>query len=61
MSDCRLVNAYGEVANEETQLNQLYLLKDLLIQIKILNEHMAKLSDERISPEDVVAEGEISQ
>lgn len=57
---CGLINLFGETATEETQLDQLSLLKDLLIQIKILNVHMAKLSDERITVEDVTLDGDIT-
>lgn len=56
--NCGLVNLFGETATEETQLDQLVLLKDLLIQIKILNVHMAKLSDEKVSIEDVTLNGD---
>lgn len=57
---CGLINLFGETATEETQLDQLLLLKDLLIQIKILNVHMAKLSDERVTVEDVTLDGDIT-
>ena len=57
---CGLINLFGETATEETQLDQLSLLKDLLIQIKILNIHMSKLSDERVTVEDIAINGDIT-
>lgn len=57
---CGLINLFGETATEGTQLDQLLLLKDLLIQIKILNVHMAKLSDENVTVEDVALDGDIT-
>lgn len=51
---CNLVSPFGNLASEDTQLTQADLLRDLIIQIKILNIHLAKLSDERVLEEDVL-------
>lgn len=55
---CRLVNMFGDIALEATQLDQADLLRELLIQIKILNVHMQKLSDENVRIDDVINNGE---
>lgn len=51
--DCYLVNMFGKVATEETQVSQDQLLRELVIQLRILNIHMQKLSDEKVLREDV--------
>lgn len=52
-----LRNLFGEVALEGTQLEAALTQEDLLIdilrQIKIMNMHLAHLSDQRISMEDI--------
>lgn len=51
--DCYLVNMFGKVASETTQLNQEELMRELVIQLRILNTHMQSLTDEKILREDV--------
>lgn len=52
-----LRNLFGEVATEETlqELNftQEDLLIDILRQLKVMNMHLAHLSDQRIQIEDI--------
>lgn len=52
-----LRNLFGEVALEETQkevgLTQEDLLIDILRQLKIMNLHLAHLSDQRITVDDI--------
>lgn len=52
-----LRNLFGEVALEETQkdigFTQEDLLIDILRQLKIMNMHLAHLSDQRIKIEDI--------
>lgn len=51
---CRLVNMFGDIALEDTQKDQIEVMRELLVQIRILNIHMQKLSDERVLVEDVI-------
>lgn len=48
-----LVNLLGDLSLEDTQLDSQQLLIEILIQLRIANIHLAKLSDERISRNDV--------
>lgn len=52
-----LRNLFGEVALEETQKEAAFTQEDLLIdilrQLKIMNLHLAHLSDQRIQIEDI--------
>lgn len=52
-----LRNLFGEVALEETQKEAAFTQEDLLIdilrQLKIMNMHLAHLSDQRIKIEDI--------
>ena len=52
-----LRNLFGEVALEETQrelgLTQEDLLIDILRQLKIMNLHLAHISDQRITVDDI--------
>lgn len=57
MAECKLVNVFGGVATEQTQEENVELMRELLVQIKILNIHMQTLSDQKVLVEDVY-EGE---
>lgn len=52
-----LVNMFGKTALEETQkdIELLHgeLLRDILIELKKLNVHMAHLSDQNVTDQDV--------
>ena len=48
-----LVNLLGEIALEDTQLDSQQVLVEILIQLRMLNLHMAKLTDEKITRNDV--------
>ena len=52
-----LRNAFGDIALEETQkeigFTQEDLLIDILRQLKIMNMHLAHISDQRIKIEDI--------
>ena len=48
-----LVNLLGDLSLEDTQLDSQQLLIEILIQLRIMNIHLSKLSDERISRNDV--------
>jgi hypothetical protein len=52
-----LRNAFGDIALEETQkeigFTQEDLLIDILRQLKIMNMHLAHISDQRIQIEDI--------
>lgn len=52
-----LRNLFGEVATEETlqeaRFTQEDLLIDILRQLKVMNMHLAHLSDQRIKIEDI--------
>jgi len=52
-----LRNLFGEVATEETLQEVAFTQEDLLIdilrQLKIMNVHLAHLSDQRIKIEDI--------
>ena len=48
-----LVNLLGEIALEDTQLDSQQVLVEILIQLRMLNLHMSKLTDEKITRNDV--------
>ena len=48
-----LVNLLGEIALEDTQLDSQQVLVEILIQLRMLNLHMTKLTDEKITRNDV--------
>ena len=48
-----LVNLLGEIALEDTQLDSQQVLVEILLQLRMLNLHMAKLTDEKITRNDV--------
>ena len=52
-----LRNLFGEIALEETQKEAAFTQEDLLIdilrQLKIMNVHLTKLSDEHVRVEDI--------
>lgn len=52
-----LRNAFGDIALEETQkeigFTQEDLLIDILRQLKVMNMHLAHISDQRIKIEDI--------
>ena len=48
-----LVNLLGEIALEDTQLDSQQVLVEILVQLRMLNLHMTKLTDEKITRNDV--------
>lgn len=48
-----LVNILGELGLEETQLDTQQLLLEILLQLRVVNIHLSKLSDERVSRDDL--------
>ena len=48
-----LVNAFGKITLEETQQDNRDLLLEVLLQLKIMNVHLASISDVRVRKEDI--------
>jgi hypothetical protein len=53
-----LVNAFGKIALDETSRDTRELLEAIIVELRILNLHMAKMNDEEISSDDVDRYGE---
>lgn len=49
----KLVNAFGAISLEETQVDNKELLLAVLIELRIMNEHFARMRDEVIEPDDL--------
>lgn len=48
-----LVNLLGEIALENTQLDSQQVLVEILLQLRMMNLHLSKLTDEKITSNDV--------
>ena len=48
-----LVNLLGDLSLEDTQLDIQQVLVEILLQLRIMNLHLSKLTDERITRNDV--------
>lgn len=48
-----LVNLLGEIALENTQLDSQQVLVEILLQLRMMNLHLSKLTDEKITRNDV--------
>lgn len=48
-----LVNLLGDLSLEDTQLDSQQVLVEILLQLRIMNLHLSKLTDERITRNDV--------
>ena len=49
----KLVNAFGAISLEETQVDNKEILLAVLIELRIMNEHFARMRDEVIEPDDL--------
>lgn len=48
-----LINAFGKITLEETQIDHRELLIAILHELRIMNVHLQSITDERVRPEDV--------
>ena len=48
-----LVNAFGKITLEDTQIDNRELLIAILHELRIMNVHLQSITDERVRPEDV--------
>jgi len=48
-----LVNAFGKINLEETQVDNRDLLLEILKQLKIMNIHLESITDQRILDHDI--------
>lgn len=53
-----LVNAFGKIALDETSRDTKELLEAILVELRMMNIHLYKLSDEEVTSEDVQRYGE---
>ena len=53
-----LVNMFGGINLEDTQVDNRELLLAILLELKKLNAHMAHMTDQHITDEDVSSEEE---
>jgi len=53
-----LVNAFGKIALDETNRDTRELLEAIIVELRIMNTHLAMLTDEELTVEDVERFGE---
>jgi len=53
-----LVNAFGKIALDETSRDVEELLECILIELRIMNTHLALMTDEEITKNDVERYGD---
>ena len=53
----QLVNAFGAISLEETQKNNEELLLLVLTELRVMNEHLARMRGEDLTVDDIDMEG----
>jgi hypothetical protein len=53
-----LVNAFGKITLDATSRDVRELLEAILVELKMTNIHLAKLSDEKIDPAEIERYGD---
>lgn len=53
-----LVNAFGKIALDESSRDTRELLAAIIVELRIMNVHLAQLNDEEITAHDVTRYGE---
>lgn len=53
MSNQKLVNAFGAISLEDTQVSNQELLQAILIEMRLMNEHFARMRGEVIEPDEL--------
>lgn len=56
MSNQKLVNAFGAISLEDTQVSNQELLQAILLEMRIMNEHFARMRNEVIDVEELDVE-----
>lgn len=56
MSNQKLVNAFGAISLEDTQVSNQELLQAILIEMRMMNEHFARMRNEVIEPDELDVE-----
>ena len=52
----KLINAFGAINLEETQVSNQELLQAVLVELRIMNEHFARMRNEVIEPDELDVE-----